>query len=91
MKPDFVSELVALAGEVAGVDASAAARLDAELRGRFGGKQVRIAERPPLTVERIDAELRQRKPVRQVAADLGVSRATIYRYLGKPKKSRAPA
>lgn len=89
-KIDFVSEFVALAGNV-GLDESASAKLEAEIRGRFGGQQVRIAERPPVTVERIDAILRQRKPVREVAAELGVSRATIYRHLGQSKKSQRGA
>lgn len=91
-KPDFAVQFVALVREVAHTGDDTCARIEAEIRRRFGGEQVRIAERPPLTLERIDAALRERKPVRVVASELGVSRATIYRYLGKPrKKTQAPA
>ena len=82
-KPDFAAEFVALAREVAEIDASASVRIEAELRRRYGGEQVRIAERAPLTLSVIDGLLRERKPVRQVANELGVSRATIYRHIGR--------
>ena len=88
MKRDFATEFVALAREVAAVSPDAGARLESELRQRYAGEPIRIAERPPVTPERVDELLRQRKPVRVVAADLGVSRATIYRLL-KPRKSHA--
>jgi len=89
MKPDFAAEFVALAREIADVSPDAGARLEAELRARYAGTQVRIAERPPVTLERINEVLRQGKPVRLVADELGVSRMTIYRHLGSAKKSQS--
>lgn len=91
MKPDFAAEFVALAREVADVSPDAGARLEAELRARYAGSQVRIAERPPLTLDAIDGLLRQRKPVRAVAVELGVSRATIYRMIGNGRRKSQPA
>ena len=81
--PDIVAEFVSLARDVAGVGPQAAARLEDEMRRSFGGLQVRIAPRPPVTVEQINAELRAGKVVRVIADDFGVSRATIYRHLKK--------
>lgn len=90
-KLDFVAEVVALAGK-AGLDAKASARLENEVRCRFGGQRVRIEERAPITLERIDATMRQGKPVAVVAAELGCSRMTIYRHLKKkPQKSQRGA
>lgn len=68
------------------------ARVEHALRRELGGQQVRIAERPPITLEAINEGLRQRKSVRVIAAEAGVDRSTIYRHLGRrPKKSqRAP-
>lgn len=87
-KPDFAAEFVALAREVAAVSPDAGARLEAELRARYAGAPVKILERPPVTLERINAVLRQGKPVRVAADELGVSRMTIYRALGAGKKSQ---
>jgi DNA invertase Pin-like site-specific DNA recombinase len=86
MRPDFVAQFVALAREIP-VD-----RLDGEIRARFGGQQVRIDRKPPPvrpTLDDIDARLRDRKPVTAISAELGVSRATIYRMLNTGRgKSR---
>jgi len=89
LKPDYVSELVRTVSAVASLDPEAEQRAAAAIRGRFGGQKLRIDPREPITVEKIDAGLRARQPVREIAADLGVSRATIYRMLGKSRGKRA--
>lgn len=88
MRRDYASEIVGLVSEVASLEPAVAARIDAELRQRFAGTELRIAERPPLTLEQIDAGLRERKSVREIAGERGVSRATIYRMLGSGKSLR---
>lgn len=80
-RPDFVNEVVALAQQIGVLDPVGSQQLDQELRTRFGGDRVRIASVAPLTIEKIDAGLRARKPVAWIAAEEGVSRATIYRLL----------
>ena len=87
MKVDFVTEFVALARKVP------AEALESEIRARFGGRQVRIDPAPPRqmpSVSDIDARLVQKMPVTHIAADLGVSRSTIYRLLnaGRGKSPR---
>jgi DNA invertase Pin-like site-specific DNA recombinase len=86
---DHAARIAAIACQALAADQNASARVEAALRRELGGQQVRIAERPPITVEAINAGLRERKPVRVIAAELGVSRATLYRHLGKPRKSQA--
>lgn len=88
MKPDIVAEIVTLARELP------PERLETAIRSRFGGQVVRITSAPPRpspTIEDVDTRLRQRMPVTAIAADLGVSRTTIYRLLwnGKGPKRRA--
>jgi len=78
--PDIVAEFVALARE-AGVDPHAAQRLGAELRQTYGGQKVTILPREPISLAQIDGSLRQGKPVRVIASEMGCSRATIYRHL----------
>lgn len=88
MKPDFVAEFVALARE------TPPDRLETEIRARFGGLQVRITATPPRpapTVDDVDARLRQRMPVVAIAAELGVSRATIYRLLHAGRAKVTPS
>lgn len=93
--PDFVAEFVALVREHApGVDAAAEMSIETAIRSRFGGREVRIDRQAPAarpTMGDIDDRLRQRKPVTAIAAELGVSRATIYRMLnaGRGKSRRA--
>lgn len=89
MKPDHASELVRVVASVVSLDPDAAARAEEAVRARFGGQKVRIEPRAPVTVEMIDAGLRQRLPVREIAGNLGVSRATIYRILGKSRRKGA--
>lgn len=92
---DFAQQFVALAQQVAGIDADAARRIEIALRAQHGGRSVRILPgpvRPAPTLEMIDAGLRERKPVRQIAQELGVHRATLYRLLNRrPAKSQAKA
>ena len=94
MKVDAVQELLKIVGEVAQVDALALSRADQAIRREFGGTAMRIQPRAPVTLEQIDAGLRQRKPVAAIASEFGLSRATIYRMLGRSrvknrKRSRA--
>lgn len=81
MRPDFICEVVALARETAGLDDRAAREIETRLRSEHGGRTVRIAERAPLTPEFVDARLRERKSVREIANESSVSRATVYRML----------
>lgn len=90
---DVAAEIAALAREVApALDAAAAARLEHAIRARWGGERVPILERAPVTLEQIDQRLRARMPVTEIAEDVGLSRATIYRMLrpSEGKKSHAP-
>ena len=87
MKTDFVAQFVALARE------TPPEALESAIRSRFGGQQVRITAepvRPAPSIDDVDARLRQRMPVRAIAADLGVSRATIYRMLHASRTGRPP-
>lgn len=83
IKPDAVQQILEIVGSVAQVDALALSRADQAIRREFGGCQVRIQPRAPVTFEQIDAGLRQRKPVAVIASEVGLSRATVYRMLGK--------
>lgn len=83
MKPDAVQQLLEIVGTVAHVDQAALSRADQAIRREFGGLQMRIQPRAPVTIDQIDAGLRQRKPVALIAAEFGLSRATIYRMIGK--------
>jgi len=85
MKSDIVAEIAALAREVAGVDPVAAQKLANAVRNTYGGQSVRILPRAPITLASIDQELRRGKPVRVIAQELGVSRATLYRHLSQKK------
>lgn len=82
MKADIVAQFVALARETAGLDDRVAREIDARIRAEHGGRTVRIAERAPVTAEFVDARLRERKTVRMIAGEVGVSRTTIYRLIG---------
>ena len=88
MKRDFATEFVALAREVAAVSPDAGARLSPSCASGTPGRRSASPSGPCHAGARRRAAARQRKPVRVVAADLGVSRATIYRLL-KPRKSHA--
>lgn len=85
MKTDAVGRILHVIGTVAPMDHAAIARVEAALRNEFGGSAVRIEARAPVTLEQIDAGLRQRKPVAVIAEEVGLSRATIYRMLGKKR------
>lgn len=89
LKPDAVQQILKIVGTCANVDLTALSRADQAIRREFGGTALRIQARAPVTIEQIDAGLRQRKPVAMIAAELSLSRATIYRMLGKNRiKSR---
>lgn len=92
---DFAQQFAALAAEVAGMDAAAARRIEAALREQHGGRSVRILPEPvraaPTRAD-VDAGLRQGKPVRVIAQEFGVHRATLYRLLKRrPGKSQPKA
>lgn len=86
---DHAARIAAIACQALAAEPAASARIEAALRRELGGQQFRIAERPPVTLAAIDAGLRERKPMRVIAAELGVCRQTLYRHLGR--KSRRPA
>lgn len=83
MKADAVQELLKIVGEVTQADPAALSRADLEIRREFGCTAVRILPRAPVTLDQIDAGLRQRKPVALIATEVGLSRATVYRMLGR--------
>lgn len=86
---DYATEIAALARQVAGLDERASSRLEEALRREYGGQSVRIAQKPvAIDMALVDAELRKRTPVRQIAQQMGVSRMTIYRHLSRPKVTR---
>lgn len=89
MKPDAVQQILEIVGTVARVDAVALSRADQAIRREFGGTAMRIQPRAPVTVAQIDAGLRQRKPVAVIAAEVGLSRATIYRMLGRKNRTKS--
>ena len=89
MKADFVGELLEVL-RAAGVDDVSARRVEREVRQRWGDQSVRVRARAPVTVDVIEAGLRERKPVRLIAAEQEVSRQTVYRMLKlKSPKARA--
>lgn len=83
MKSDAVQQLLEVVCSVARIDAQAVSRVDQAIRQEFGGCALRISSRPPVTIDQIDAGLRQRKSVALIATEAGLSRSTIYRMLGK--------
>lgn len=85
MKPDAVQQILEIVGTVAQVDALALSRADQAIRRELGGTAMRIQPRAPVSLEQIDAGLRQRKPVAIIASEVGLSRATVYRMLGKSR------
>lgn len=86
MKPDAVQQILEIVGTVAQVDARALSRADQAIRRELGGTELRIQPRAPVSLEQIDAGLRQRKPVSVIASEVGLSRATVYRMLGKGRR-----
>ena len=91
MKPDAVQQILEIVSSVAGVAPAALSRADQAIRREFGGTAVRIQPRAPVTLEQIDAGLRLRKPVAMIAAEVGLSRATVYRMLGRKNRKKPGA
>lgn len=81
-----MSEVTSIVARAADVPPESLQRIERTLRAEYGGQEVSISRRAPISLESIDQRLRQRMPVVAIAADLGVGRATIYRHL-KRKKS----
>lgn len=90
MRPDFVADVLARLRAAADLEPSAAASLERAIRQTYGGQTLRILPREPVTLEQINAALRTGKPVRVIARELGISRATIYRRLAKTKPPGNP-
>jgi len=89
MKPDAVQQLLAVVGSVTQIDAAALLKADTAIRREFAGAALRIQPRAPVTIEDIDTRLRARKPVAVIACEVGLSRATVYRMLGKSRSKKA--
>jgi len=88
--PDFVAQLLALLTRAASLDEPTRKQIEKDIRTLWGGRNVRISRRYPVTLEEIDARLRERKPVREIAEELESSRATIYRRLSLKSRKRTP-
>lgn len=86
-RPDYAAQIAQAVGEVLALDTMASGRVAEAIRERFGGQRLRIEAVAPVTLEAVDAGLRERKPVAVIAGEVGVHRSTIYRLLGR-KKSR---
>ncbi len=80
-RPDYAAEIARTAADVLALSPQARGLLESEIRGRFGGEVLHIADRPVVTPEVVDARLRAGKPVAVMVRELGVSRSTIYRLI----------
>lgn len=86
---DHAARIAAIACQALDADSAAGRQIEDALRRELGGQHVRISERAPITLDAINAGLRERKPIRVIAAELGVNRATLYRHLkAKTRKSQ---
>lgn len=85
VKADFVAELLDVVEEVVPLDDRSRSRLGQSIRLRFGGRRMRIHAEEPARVDlaAVEMRLRERKPIRVIAHEVGVDRATIYRLLRK--------
>lgn len=81
MKQDFVREVIGIVQRNSELSGSAVEKIEREIRLRFAGEKVSIARRAPIDAAFIDSQIRERKSVRVIAAENGVSRSTIYRVL----------
>jgi predicted transcriptional regulator YheO len=88
MKPDAVARILEIVASVSPLQEPTRKRVEDAIRRELGGAELRIPRRAPVTIEQVNAGLFARRPVREIASELGVSRATIYRMLA-PRKSQA--
>lgn len=88
MKHDHAADIARAAADVLALTPQARNLLENELRQKFGGEVLRIHDRPPVTVERVNAALLARKPVVAIAAEMGLHRSTIYRMLNAKSRAR---
>lgn len=88
--PDFVAQLLALLARATSIDEPTSRRIEKDIRELWGGRDVRIRRKRSVTLEEIDAKLRERKAVREIAEDFGTSRQTIYRRLSLKSRRRGP-
>jgi len=87
---NFVTELLDLVQETVPLDDHSRSRLRHLIRLRFGGRRIRIHAQAPARVDlaAVETRLRERTPIRVIAQDIGVDRATIYRMLHSSRRSR---
>lgn len=78
---DFMQRLHALAPEIPQHTRQA---LEAQIRHQWGGTEPYVGKRPAMVqAMRLGEALRGHKPLAQCFADLGISRRTGYRVLGR--------
>ena len=87
MKQDDLHRIMDVIARVTPIG-EARAVAERQLRAELGGQRLRIDARPPLEMGLVDTRLRERIPVREIARELGVHRATLYKHL-QPKSRRA--
>ena len=87
---DVVAELLDVVQEAVLLDDRSLSRLRQLIRFRFGGRRIRIHAEAPARVDlaAVETRLRERKPIRMIAQEIGVDRATIYRMLHSSRRSR---
>lgn len=90
MKPDFVAELLVIIARASSIDDETRDRIEQDIRDAWGGQEVKIRRKRPVTTEDIDSRLRQRMAVREIAQEFGTSRHTIYRRLGLKSRRKRP-
>lgn len=93
MVADLVARVIQLVRERTTADEAELRRIEHDARLMMDGERHRITTRPRGLVKLadVDERLRRRMSVRQVAADLGVDRSTIYRLLRRRHKKSAIA
>jgi IS30 family transposase len=89
--PDVVARIVQLVRERIPADDAVLRKIERDARLMMAGERHRITENPrdAITFADVDQRLRRRMSVRQVAADLGVARSTIYRVLKNKRRPRS--
>lgn len=85
---DHAADIAQLLADMAVLSPKSVESFEVELRKRFGGRAVTIERRAPVTIEQIDAALRERKSVRTIASEAGISRSTIYRMISSKSLKR---
>lgn len=81
MKQDFVREVIAVVRRHSELSGVAAEKIERELRLRYAGEKVSVTRQAPIDADFINSQIRERKSVRLIAVENGLSRSTIYRIL----------